>query len=441
MKKIKTVIAVALFLSVLQAQNKQNTTYQITVMKGYLSFSEVQIWVQSNIPVKQIELICYETNKKNPTVASVFFENKELNIFKFKSPIQTGKKYSFEIIINKKIRFNDSMYVFSAPALWKWRTAPPNYSFCFGSCNYINDEWADRPGKKYGDSSTNIYDCIVKEKPSFFIWLGDNTYLREPDWGSSSGINYRYHRDRNFLSSRRLLLSCPNYAIWDDHDFGPNDANGSWAYKNLTLQSFNNYWCNPEIAKNFEGNTSWFEFADAQFFLLDNRYNRFIHPQDSAENTILGKEQLRWFKLGLLSAPKDQFKIVCIGGQFLNTAALFENYSVFAKERNEIIEWIKTNHIKNVIFLTGDRHFSELSVLKLSEKNKIVDFTSSPLSSGNHSPAKNEKNLYRIDSTMFDTGRNYGKVSFVGEAKNRKAVFELKDKNGKLIWRKEFDKD
>ena len=64
--------------------------------------------------------------------------------------VEMGKKYSYEVWIDgKKMNF-DYPLEFQTQALWQYRTDPPNFTFAVGSCNYINDENYDRPGRPYG---------------------------------------------------------------------------------------------------------------------------------------------------------------------------------------------------------------------------------------------------------------------------------------------------
>ena len=73
------------------------------------------------------------------------------------------------------------------------------------------------------------------------LWLGDNTYYREPVF-SASGMNYRYSHTREIPELQELLSSTHNYAIWDDHDyFGPNDADRSYKMRNEALEVFKNF--------------------------------------------------------------------------------------------------------------------------------------------------------------------------------------------------------
>ena len=73
------------------------------------------------------------------------------------------------------------------------------------------------------------------------LWLGDNTYTREADFSSASGIKYRYLHTRSDASLQKFLSRQNNYAIWDDHDFGENDANKTFDLKDVSKECFVNY--------------------------------------------------------------------------------------------------------------------------------------------------------------------------------------------------------
>jgi alkaline phosphatase D len=163
---------------------------------------------------------------------------------------------------------------------------------------------------------------------------------------------HRYTHSRHLSELTELLANTPQYAIWDDHDFGPNNSDRSFINKSLSKDVFELFWANPtHDFPELNGITNAFEWSDCAFFLLDNRYDRAPNDRKDGERTILGQEQLAWFKDALL-ASNATFKFVAIGGQFLNNAPVFENYSAngFDGERQEIIDFIYAQQIKNVIF-------------------------------------------------------------------------------------------
>ncbi|MBK9151075.1 MAG: alkaline phosphatase D family protein [Saprospiraceae bacterium] len=114
----------------------------------------------------------------------------------------------------------------------------------------------------------------------------------------------------------------------------------------------------------------------------------------------------------------------------MSDAKVFENYANFEAERQEIINYIDENNIKGVIFLTGDRHHSELTRMKTAKGNVIYDITSSALTSG--TGMHNEPNSFRVADSMIGV-RNYAVIRVSGKRKERKVELEFKDSKGKSL--------
>jgi alkaline phosphatase D len=323
--------------------------------------------------------------------------------------------------------------VFETNNNWAYRMPPPEFSFALGSCAYINEETADRAGKPYG-GDYQIFQSVAQSKPNFMLWLGDNVYFREPDLSSKSGMQHRYTHSRNIPELKKLLANVPQYAIWDDHDYGPNDSDRSFVNKELSKETFDLFWANPpQNHPQLNGITTQFNKSDCDFFLLDNRYNKAPNNRLDGDRTILGRPQLEWLKEALLSSDAT-FKFVAMGGQFLNTAAVFENYSAngYEAERQELIDFIWLHQIKNVVFLTGDRHHSELSQLSAPGKPTIYDLTVSPLTSSVHESA-NEANTLRVAGSHI-AQRNFGLIKVSGPLKSRALEISIYSSDTKLLW-------
>lgn len=327
----------------------------------------------------------------------------------------------------------DSDYAaFRTEALWQFRTDAPDFTFATGSCAFINEPQYDRPGKPYGNDY-GIFDAIAAKKPDLMVWLGDNVYFREVDFESRQTMIRRYQQIRALPEMQKLLSVCPHYAIWDDHDFGPNDSNGSFIHKSWALEIFREFWANEAYSWPGEGVTGQFAYSDVEFFLLDNRWFRTLPDMKGIEPTILGKEQWEWFKLAL-GTSRATFKFVAIGGQFLNTEKKFENYSNYVEERRQIIDFIESNGIKNVFFLTGDRHCTEFSEMSLANGHKIYDLTSSPLTSGAYDNTK-ENNTLRVPGTIV-AEQNFALLQVKGPKNQRILHIQVFDSKGQLKWEK-----
>jgi alkaline phosphatase D len=409
-------------------------------MIGHTSMTEVTIWVQFQSEKKAT--LWYgpqgsDTILHTPGIAP---DLNDLLIVKFVlSDLQPGTTYTYSLQQSDETTpvFQSESYTFNTQELWQWRTDPPTFTLATGSCAYINEERFDRPGKPYG-GDYYIFESIAKARPDMMLWLGDNTYLREADYGSRSGIMHRYSHTRSLKELQPLLSCCPNYAIWDDHDFGPNDSDRSFANKAWTNEAFDLFWANPSSGIPAVGGTGTsFTFNDIDFFLLDNRSFR-THPEIQGERQIWGKAQCDWL-IEALKFSDASFKIVASGGQFLSDAPLYENHVRWQEERDYVIKRLSDEGIKNVIFLTGDRHHSELSALKLASEHMVYDLTASPLTSTAYDHTK-EPNTLRVPGSIFGQ-RNYALLRFEGSKKTRKVVIGLFDSSGKELWEYKIERE
>jgi alkaline phosphatase D len=89
-----------------------------------------------------------------------------------------------------------------------------------------------------------------------------------------------------------------------------------------------------------------------------------------------------------------------------------------------------------VFFLTGDRHFAEMSMLPRENTYPIYDWTVSPLTAGIVSKkVLTEDNKYKVPGSAF-VQNNFGTVSFSGSKEVRQMKLTLFDVNGNELWNK-----
>lgn len=345
--------------------------------------------------------------------------------------LEPGNKYAYFIAESSGRAISDTLMCTTQP-LWQYRTDPPELSMLVGSCTYINEPSYDRPGKAYG-GGYEIFDAMANESYDAMVWLGDNIYLREVDVASRSGFVHRYTHTRSTPEMQRLLSKGAHYAIWDDHDFGPNDCDGSWVHAEWSLQAFDAFWPNPDsgIPGAPELNATQFQFGDLEFFLLDNRTHRVNHTMGPGKRQILGEVQRNWLVQALRNS-RAPFKLVAIGGQMISDAAIYENFAQFPEERAWLLEQINELDIRGVVFLTGDRHNSELSKLQLPGGNWVYDWTVSPLTSGSYNH-EDEPNTLREPGTMVGD-RNYGLLEVTGPRKERVMTMTVRGADGETVW-------
>lgn len=414
----------------------QHPLLQSGPMPGYADMLEVMIWVQTT-EAARVEILYQAEGKSDGPFHSNVVHTKKENAFTahlIADTLEPGQRYTYKLFINNELVSLPYPTDFQTQKIWKWRGNPPNFTLLTGSCAYINQPEHDRPGTPYG-GEYQIFTHMASHRADLMVWLGDNVYLREPDWNSKTGIQARYTHSRSNPEMQAFLASTHHYAIWDDHDYGPNDSDRGFYHKDLTLQTFKDFWANPGYGTSeMEGAITSFQWADADFFLLDNRWYRDPDNTLKVGKTILGKEQLQWLLDNLITSTAT-FKIVAMGGQFLTTSRRYETYhnNGYEEERQLIIDFIHKHAIKNVIFLTGDVHFTEMSMMKTDNKPTIYDLTFSTMSAGPNKKGNDWENLYRMEGTVV-TKRNFGKISFRGELQNRELVVACYDSDNQLQW-------
>ena len=422
------------------AQAVVNPLLRSGPMPGYSDMRESMIWVQTT---REAEVYAVYTDLASPGLTR---HTNRVNTSKAQAytarliadSVEPGQRYNYVLYFDKKPVKLPYPTEFRTPPIWKYRTDPPEFTFLTGSCAYINQPEYDRAGKPYG-SDYRVFTSMATQKADFMLWLGDNLYLREPDWNSWTGIVERYTHTRSIPELQPFLASTQHYAIWDDHDYGPDNSNKSFVNKNQTLDAFKLFWGNPTYGTdNIKGAITSFQWGDADFFLLDNRWYRDPDEINKAGKTMLGEKQLDWLLENLVTS-KATFKIIAMGGQFLSDVTSAETYSAygFEKEREQIINFVYQYNIKNVIFITGDVHFSEMSALKKEGKPTIYDCTFSALTSGSNTSGASWKNTFRIPGTVV-MEHNFGKLGFSGPAKSQKLTVSCINADNQKLWEQEI---
>lgn len=412
------------------------THAQFNFMLGYVDMREARIWL-GNHDYAQATIYYRESGNDSAQEAWVpitLNENNQYTTTAVLSSLKPGTAYNYWVEASDgtgaAVLVGDTGH-FSTQPLWQFRTEPPNFTLATGSCSFINVPELDRPGDPFG-GEYGIYNAIAAKKPNLMVWLGDNIYLREADYHCETCIDERYLHSRSLPEMQGLLHNVSNVAIWDDHDFGPNDADGSYIHKDWTLSAFQRFWANPSYgipgSDAAEGITSYLPFHDVGVYLLDNRYHR-TSPDtlDVTRPTILGEAQLQWL-FQSLKKSKASFKVIAMGGQFLNTETYPENYSTYPIERQRILNFLDQERIENVIFLTGDRHCGELSMVTLPSGITVYDLTVSPLTSRSFDISK-EKNETRVEGTLINK-RHFATIEFSGPIKERQAQIHVFNSEG-----------
>jgi alkaline phosphatase D len=406
-------------------------------MLGYSEMTETVVWLQTRQP-SRVQLRFWKQGQPETARLSEAIQTDESadQIARFKlGGLEFGAKYDYEVYINGLRVALPYGASFQTQPMWRYRTAPPSFRVAIGSCAYINDAPYDRPGNPYGQGY-EIFTALAAQKPDLMIWLGDNVYYREADWLTESAMRYRYAHTRELRELQPLLASTHNYAIWDDHDYGPNDSDRTFRLRDASLRIFKDYWANEVYgADGVPGVFGRFEWGDVEFFLLDDRYHRAPNQWPKGPDKVMyGPEQMRWLMESLLSS-RATFKLIVGGGQMLNPLTYFEAWGNFPDEQRRFLDFLREAKINGVLFVSGDRHHAEL--IKRDEPGvyPLYEFTSSPLTAGGSRLEREENNPARVPGTWVTTVKNFGLIEVSGPADARTLTMRTLDRTGKELWR------
>ena len=307
---------------------------------------------------------------------------------------------------------------------------PNIYSIGFGSC--LTQE-----------RSMPIFNYIKSENYDLFLMLGDNVY-GDSEREDLLELREAYDKQRENFDS--LNLNCPFEAIWDDHDYGLNDAGKEYAYKEDAEQLFLDFWNIPEddIRRTRPGlYFEWIENIDGivvQILFLDTRYfrdallptdergapgkERYL-PHTDTSTTMLGNVQWNWLEQKMSS--QVDHRIIVSSIQFLAMGHGWEAWKTLPHERQRLIDLIDQSSTDTVLFISGDRHRGGLYQLSSDSGKNIFEITSSSL---NLSFTNDEEaGPLRIGPTFVD--ENYGEI-LLNKLTNE-IIVNLKDNQGEIV--------
>lgn len=407
-------------------------------MVGYGEQTEVMLWLQTTRPATaQLRYWPVDEPAQSKLSALVHTTAGDDHLARFLlTGLRPGTRFHYELYLDGVLTPRPYRLAFQTQPHWQWRTEPPAFTVAFGSCAYINEPVTDRPGKPYG-SEYETFTALAALQPDLMLWLGDNTYYREPDWYSEAGMRHRYAHTRSLPELQALLGATHHYAIWDDHDYGPNDADRSYRMKQTALEIFKDYWANPSYgSEGVPGVFMRFEWGDIEFFMLDDRYHRSPNYMlDAADKVMFGAAQMQWLMESLVNS-RAPFKIVAGGNQMLNPQSTYESFTAYPREQQKFLQWLQTQKVPGVLFLSGDIHQTEL--IKMTPKGfyPLYDFTSSSLTAGLNT--RNVENPNRIPGTLVNDKHNFGLLRFAGPRTERRVTLECYDKDGNKRWQHEI---
>lgn len=289
------------------------------------------------------------------------------------------------------------------------------YKMAFGSCLHQN-------------YPAPIWSAIKNNNINSFFFLGDNIY-----GDTSSGLPWKlkssYELQKKAIPS--WLKSIELYSIWDDHDYGKNNAGADYKFKQKAEELYFDFWNIPSnderrsrpgiyyaSVKKIHNNKVLIVGLDTRYFRSDIQRVKGVHlPNLDPSATILGTEQWDWLKK-TLSIDHDLL-ILASSIQVIPTEHRFEKWFNIPAERDKLLQLL-VNHSAPTLILSGDRHRGGIY-----QYEKILEVTSSSL---------NRNSSQKVERDTLLLGKTYPQNNFgLLTIENDSLTVNLIDKDNKTL--------
>ena len=301
-------------------------------------------------------------------------------------------------------------------------------SIGFGSCNRI-------------DLDQKIWDVIANQSMDAWVWLGDIVYTEEENMND---LALKYSIQKSLPAYRKLSSKANIFGVWDDHDFGKNDGGSEFRKKqqsrDLLFDFLDLSTDHPARSRNgaYQSYCFGVERQKVCLYLLDVRYFKEEYEKDLGlkqrykknNGSLLGEKQWRWLEKELLKNDAE-VNLLAGGIQLISSEHAYEKWANFPKARQRLLNLLKENKIKNPIYLSGDRHFAEVSVIELLPNYKLYDITSSGLTHS-YEDLEEEFNSKRISPLI--TSKNFGMIRWNWDT--RKIALQIYNIDGRILYEK-----
>lgn len=204
-------------------------------------------------------------------------------------------------------------------------------------------------GQKQGS-----WTLLLNEKPDMHVTLGDTQYSDTTNPSVQWRHHLRYRAVKEFAAVNRNV---PTYAMWDDHDYGPNNSDGTAKGKEQSLAGWAQIWANPpQGTDDTLGAFFRYTWGEVEFFMVDGRYHRSPDKhKDNADKRMLGDAQFAWLIDGLKNS-KAKFKVIASGSTLEHSKN--DGWRIYTFSRHRLLDALKEHNISGVMYLAGDVHES-----------------------------------------------------------------------------------
>ncbi len=282
----------------------------------------------------------------------------------------------------------------------------------FGSCN---DQ----------EMPQTFWKTIEKSDPDLWIWTGDAVYADTDDVHKMRKSYNRlfFNNDYRHFRERFAVIG-----TWDDHDYGRNNGGKAFPLRKQSQQVALDFFEEPKgsARRKQEGIYTAYNFGKGEkrvrIILIDDRYHA-----DREEGELLAEVQTQWL-FNELRSSDAALNIIVSGIQVFAEEHRYEKWADFPRSRDRLFAFIKKEKISGVLFISGDRHLSEISRRDDLGRHPLYDVTVSGLTHS-YAPFFGEANRYRVGELFGE--RAFGLLRF--DWKARSVTVEIRDMQNRVV--------
>lgn len=237
---------------------------------------------------------------------------------------------------------------------------PASFTFaassCAGSETFTNGTyWPPEATTDTNVSNHPVFQNIKEADPDLFVHLGDLHYR---DIGTNEISRYRQAIDDVLSAPNQsaLFRSVPLAWMWDDHDYGRNDATKESPSRPAAIQSYRDRAPHYPLVDD-EGVWQTWVIGRVRFIMPDLRtFTDDPTLPESPTKTMFGAKQWQWFQDTLNNAEEP---LICWVNtvSWHNGAHLGSGWGVYQHERQRVTDFLVAGGFNERMFMvSGDWH-------------------------------------------------------------------------------------
>jgi hypothetical protein len=199
-------------------------------------------------------------------------------------------------------------------------------------------------------SNGAVFDAIAAADPLLYLITGDVHY-GNIDTTATDPYYAAWDRLLTTAGQAALYRGVPVAYVWDDHDYGDNDADASLPGRSAVREVYRNVVPHYPVPADDAPIYQAFTIGRVRFVMTDTRSER-------TDATMLGDEQLAWLLDELRTSSRTHAAVVWVNSvPWIGAAqAGADTWAGFAAERQLIADAIAAAAIDNLVMVSGDAH-------------------------------------------------------------------------------------